>query len=363
MSRGTSPGDGENRKRDHLRLVLDGDVHMRGLSNGLERWRLAFDPFPDLDLAEVDTTSSFLDRDLSMPFLIGAMSGGVDEAQRLNQNLARAAAASGVGLELGSMRLALEASARGDKALDSFDLRALMPGQPLLGNLGATLLHEQAIDAIVGLSRELELDALSLHLNPLHEAFQRRGDTSFSGLRGPVRELHHALNSAGIRMGLKTVGFGAGTAALARLAELPCDYLELNGAGGTSFTRVEAARLGDSPEERLLAKAVAPFLDFGVPLADGLRSAAWLGAQEPRDLVAGGGLKDGVDLLKVLALGARLGSMAAPLLAPALESAAAVSEELDALRRGLSIAMFVCNCRNLDAVRSAGAALLEEVIP
>lgn len=349
--------DGQERKRDHLRLVIEGAVQMKELSNGLERWRLAFDPFPDLSLQSVDCGARFLDRELSMPFLIGAMSGGVAEATRMNRNLARAAQASGIALELGSMRLALEAPGAASAAMDSFDLRDLVPDHPLLGNLGVTILHAHAIDAVVGLAKDLRLDALSLHLNPLHEAFQAGGTTDFSGLRPKVEALHRALHRAGIQLGLKTVGFGASTPALVRLAELPFDYLELNGAGGTSFTRVEAARLDAGPRQ----KAIRPFLDFGVPLAEGLRAATWM--QRPWPVVAGGGLRDGVDLLKVLALGASLGSMAAPLLAPALDSAEAVIQELDALREGLRVAMFVCARRDLAAVREAGSALLEEVLP
>ncbi len=363
MSQGKGTEDAGRRKRDHLKLVAAGDMKMRCLSNGLERWRLAFDPFPDLDLESVDTSASFLERDLSMPFLIGAMSGGVAEARRVNENLARAAQSAGVALELGSMRLALEAQAQGDHALDSFDMRSLMPDQPLLGNLGVTILHDATPDAIVGLSKELRLDALSLHLNPLHEAFQRGGDTNFSGLRPRVEALAKALGHAGIRLGLKTIGFGASTAALSRLATLPFDYLELNGAGGTSFTRVEAARLDAHPDEAARARAIAPFLDFGIPLAEGLRAASWMRSEATWDLVAGGGLQDGVDLLKVLALGARLGSMAAPLLAPALESAEAVALELEALRLGLRAAMFVTSCGDLAAVGAAGSALLEEIVP
>ena len=356
-------GDGNNtraRKRDHLRLVSAGAVQMQDLSNGLERWRLAFDPFPDLALADVDCGASFLGRELSMPFLIGAMSGGVSEATRVNRNLARAAQASGVALELGSMRLALEASRdprTKERALDGFDLRDLLPDQAFIGNLGVTILHAHGVDAIVGLVRDLRLDALSLHLNPLHEAFQGQGTTDFSGLRPKVEALHGALNRAGLQLGLKTVGFGASTRALTRLAELPFDYLELNGAGGTSFTRVEAARLEAGPRQ----KAIRPFLDFGVPLAEGLRAAAWM--RQPWALIGGGGLRDGVDLLKVLALGASLGSVAAPLLAPALDSAEAVTQALDALREGLRVAMFVTSCRDVAAVRAAGSALLEEVLP
>lgn len=338
----------DQRKRDHIAIIMGGEVEMPREASELDRLRPAFDPFPDLNLADVDLRTRFLGKTLSMPFLIAAMSGGVEEATAVNQKLARAAAQLGVGMELGSLRVALERP-RG-AVLATYYVRDMLPDLPLVGNLGVTALHEpDSLTRIAELVLRLELDALSLHVNPLHEAFQEDGTTRFAGLGERVRELVEHLP---VPVGVKTVGFGAAPGALERLLSHGFAFVELHGAGGTSFTRVEAARIKD----RLKGDAIEEFLDFGVPLARGLDALTQLDGCPP--VVAGGGVRGGVDLFRVLALGATLGSAATPLLRAAMKGQRALEHLLETWREALRVAMFVTNTPNLTELQRRGRALL-----
>lgn len=340
--------DLSDRKRDHLRLVADGTAAMRDVTTGLERWRLSLDPLPELSLADVDTSTTFLGRRLAFPFLIAAMSGGPAEGGTLNRRLARVAAAMGVGLELGSLRPALP----GDPAtVATYDVRGLLPDGLLLGNIGATALLQPGVTTrLAELVEVLQLDGVSVHLNALHEAVQPAGDTDFVGVTDAVRALAARLP---VPVGLKTVGTGLAPRAVPRLAALPVSWLSIQGAGGTSFTRVEAARLVASVRQR----AARELQDAGTPLAEGLLAAAGF----PGPVIAGGGVRGGVDLFKCLALGASLGSAAAPLLVAALADEVEAVSLLAAWREAFRLALFSTGARDVATLRARGPLLLEVV--
>ena len=224
------------RKRTHIERVADGTAAMRTVTSGLERWRPALDPLPELALAEVDPSTSFLGRSLSFPFVIAAMSGGPAEAGLLNRRLARVAARTGVGLELGSLRPALGGDAQ---ALATYDVRSLLPDGLLLGNIGATALTQPGVpQRLIDLVGRLGLDGLAVHLNPLHEAVQPAGDTDFRGVADAVRAL---AATCPVPVGLKTVGHGVAPRVLPKLAALCPAWLSLQGSGGTSFVRLDLA--------------------------------------------------------------------------------------------------------------------------
>jgi isopentenyl-diphosphate delta-isomerase len=339
------------RKRAHLRIVAEEAVAMQRLGNGLERWRPAYDPMPELDLGAVDASTGFLGRRLSFPFLIAAVSGGVEEGAQLNRRLARVAARVGVGLELGSLRPLLES--RDEALLAGYDVRDLLGGGLLIGNLGATALRElEDLSPLLDLVRRLRLDALSLHVNPLHEAFQEDGTTGFAGLGERVAALARV---SPVPLGLKTIGFGASRRAIERLLALPVAYLELHGAGGTSFTRVESFRLRD-PVKRA---AIGDFLDFGVPVEECLGFASARAPGFP--ILAGGGLRGGLDLFKVLALGASLGCAAAPVVQAALLGDEPLITLLEGWRYAFRTALFVTGCASVAALKARGLAALERV--
>jgi isopentenyl-diphosphate delta-isomerase len=344
--RGARAGDPTNvRKIEHLDIVgRDREVDRRG--GHFDRVHLTHRALPEIDLADVDPATTFLGKRLSFPLLISCMTGGDHDVIRtINRNLAIAAQASGVAMGVGSQRVMFTTPA----ARASFALREHAPDAVLLGNLGAVQLNlgmglrecREAVDV-------LRADALCLHLNPLQEAVQPEGDTRFGGLAHRIGEVARAL---GVPVIVKEVGAGLSPADAALVAEAGVRYVDVAGSGGTSWSRIEHHR---QPADGLgLA-----FQDWGVPTPIALRRLRPL--RDRLVLIASGGIRNGIDMVKSMVLGASLCGLAAPFLAPARESADAVIGVIQRLRREFVTAMFLLGVRDVAALVGNDALLLEE---
>jgi isopentenyl-diphosphate delta-isomerase len=335
--------DTATRKDRHLDACLSGDVEAGG-GNGLDAWRFDHQALPGIDLDEVDTRATLLGRDLAWPFVIGAMTGGTPRGAAFNDALARAAAATGCGLALGSMRAALEDGA----AVAGFDVRSRVPGVPLvLGNVGVSHAGPPHDDAVLAACRRLGLDALVVHLNPLQEAVQG-GDVAYRGAEDRLAALAARLRGElGVRLVVKEVGSGLSQATLRRLAAARPDAVETAGTGGTSWARVEA-RLTADP---VRARCGETFAAWGHPLADSLR---WARQELPGTaVIASGGLRTGLDLAKAIRLGAAAGAMAGPLLRAAERGPETLARALSATLLELRVAMFLTGSRTIAELRAA----------
>jgi isopentenyl-diphosphate delta-isomerase len=211
------------RKRKHLEACLHGEVAFQKTTTGLERFRLRYQALSGLALSEVDLTTPFLGKTLKAPFLIGAMTGGEENGERINLALAEAAEALGVGMMLGSGRVVLERP----EALRSFQVRKVAPKALLVANLGLAQLRRYGREDLVRLVEMLEADALALHVNPLQEAVQR-GDTDFRGLLARLR----ALLPLPFPVLVKEVGHGLSREAALALKGLPLAAVGGQGKGG-----------------------------------------------------------------------------------------------------------------------------------
>lgn len=334
--------DISRRKSDHLRIVTEGRGEQHRLESGFDQVRFQHHALPDLDMAAIDCTTRFLGRDLGAPLLISAMTGGPEEAERINLHIAEACAHHRIALSVGSQRIAVEAGGQGGLG---GSLRALAPDIPILGNIGAVQLNYGF--GLAQLQRAVEMigaDALILHLNPLQEAIQEGGDRDFSGLLHRIKGLARALP---VPLGVKEVGAGLSAPLARRLLEAGVTILDVAGAGGTSWARVEAER----GPERLRALA-APFHDWGIPTATALRGIAPLmGAGQV--LIGSGGVRHGLDVARAIRLGADLAGQAAGALPAALTSAEALSDHLSDVITQLRIAMFCTGSADLAALRQA----------
>ena len=330
----------EQRKSRHLDVCLDDDVASR-LDAGWEAVRLRHEALPEIALADVDVGTAFLGLPLRAPLLISSMTGGTSRAAEINRRLARGAEAAGIAFALGSGRAMIE-----DDALRAtFDVRPVAPRVVLFANLGAVQLNYGVrINDARRLVDRLQANGLYLHLNPLQEALQRGGDTNFRALEPKIAALCEALDVPVI---VKSVGSGIAPSTAARLLSCGVAAIDVAGAGGTSWARVEGKRSGDAARERI-AEA---FGDWGYPTP---RATAALRAALPRvPLIASGGIRDGVQIAKALALGADLAGLALPFLRAADESDAAVASLIDELVSGLRIAMFATASRRVADLREA----------
>lgn len=320
-------GDTASRKADHIRINLEEDVRS-GLTTGLERYRFVHQALPELNLAEVDTRVTLFGKTLAAPLLISSMTGGTEEAGQLNRRLAGAAQAAGIAMGLGSQRAGLE-----DPALaPSFQVRAVAPNILLFANLGAVQLnYGYTVDHCRRAVDMIEADALILHFNALQEAVQPEGDADFSGLLKKIEAVCRALPVPVIG---KEVGWGISERAARQLAEAGVAAIDVAGAGGTSWSQVEMHRAQTESQKRI----AAAFLDWGLPTAESILNVKRVAPQLL--ILASGGLRDGIDVAKCVALGACVGGLAGPFLKAANISEEHVLEVIHELAREIRIAMF-----------------------
>jgi isopentenyl-diphosphate delta-isomerase len=332
-----------SRKADHIRINLEEDVVSR-LTNGLERYRFMHQALPELDACEIDTSLSIFSKQLQAPLLISCMTGGTEEARQINRNLALAAQEAGVAMGVGSTRVAV---VRPELA-DTFRVRDVAPDILLFANIGAVQLNygfdaEQCRRAVATIGA----DGLVLHLNPLQEMLQPEGDHNWSGLLTKIEQVVRALHTEGIPVIAKEVGWGISPRAARDLANAGVDAIDVAGAGGTSWSQVEMFRAHNQVQRRI-AEA---FVDWGIPTAD---SICYVREAAPgMTIFASGGLKNGVDGAKCLALGATLFGMARPFLRAATISAQAVAAEVAVIVGQLRAVMLCTGSRDLDALRRA----------
>lgn len=329
----------ERRKDDHIRINLDEDVQFPRVTTGLERLRFMHQALPELDLEAVDTRTTVFGKSLSSPLLISSMTGGTERARQINLTLAEAARSAGIALGLGSLRAALE-----DPALaPTYDVRRVAPNILLFANLGAVQLNygygleqcQRAVDMVGA-------DALILHFNALQEAVQPEGDSRFSGLLARVEAICRGLEVPVIA---KEVGWGFSPQAARQLADAGVAAIDVAGSGGTSWSEVEYHRAPTAQH----ANVARAFADWGIPTADSLR---YVREAAPGLLVfASGGLRDGVDIAKCIALGAELGGMAGPFLQAAAQSVDAVNKLIWELSTQLRVAMFAAGAANIAALK------------
>ncbi len=327
MSKVTDNPVTETRKADHIRINLERDVQFPRLTTGLEHYRFVHQALPEINLRDVDTSIDLFGKKLSAPIIISSMTGGTEIAYRINQHLAEAAQANIIGMGLGSQRAAVE---RAELAY-TYQVRNVAPNILLFANLGAVQLNygyspdqcRRAVDMV-------EADALILHFNVLQEAVQPEGDTNFAGLLAKVEEVCTAV---GVPVIAKEVGWGFSEKNARDLANAGVAGIDVAGSGGTSWSEVEYHRAPDA----FHARVAASFADWGIPTAEAIQYA--VNGAPHITIIASGGLRDGIDIAKCIALGAAAGGMAGPFLKAADQSAEAVDQLIRELSAQIRIAM------------------------
>ncbi|MGO9154719.1 type 2 isopentenyl-diphosphate Delta-isomerase [Mycobacterium sp.] len=338
--------DMATRKRRHIDVCREGDVGYHGVTTGLERYRLPYNALTQTNLDDIDLAVEFLGARLRAPLLVGAMTGGAELSGIINRNLATAAQRLGIGMMLGSQRVMLE-SALGEQAAASFSVRDVAPDVLLFGNIGLSQFTKDAVPDIVQALDRVGANALAVHTNPLQEAMQHNGDTDFAG---SVGRLHDVAATLDYPVLLKEVGHGIGASAVAELLRAtgkpPVAAIDVAGAGGTSWSRVEQlVRYGELRYPDLA--------DWGIPTAQALLEVR--AALPDIPLVASGGIRTGMDAAKALALGADVVAVARPLLCAAIESAGAATSWLQRFVDELRTCLHGCGAADMPALRNLGA--------
>ena len=337
-----------SRKRDHVELVVNRDVAFRAKSAGFERLDFEHNAVPELNFADVDSRSVFLGRTLSAPLMISCMTGGYDEAEAINRALGAACEQENIAMGVGSQRQALE----NDTFVESFRAaRRAAPSIPIVANIGAAEVAARLeIDHARKLVDMVEANALTVHLNPLQELLQPEGNTKFAGVLAGIERLAAALN---VPIIAKEVGAGISAAAAQRLLDVGVEWIDVAGAGGTSWAGVEILRRSN-PE------LVDMFWDWGIPTVDCLIEMNELRQSRAFGLVGSGGLTSGLDLAKTIRLGADLGAAARPFVrALKTKGEAALLAEIRAWKYQLRAAMFLTGSATLEELSRAECRLVD----
>lgn len=323
-----------DRKEEHIRINLAEDVRS-ALTSGLERYHFIHQALPEIDLQAVDLGLNLFGRRLAAPVLISSMTGGAAGAGEINHRLAEAARELGFAMGVGSQRAALEHP----EQAHTFQVRREAPDVLLFANLGAIQLNNgYGLDECRRAVDMIEADALYLHLNPLQEAVQPGGDTNFAGLAGKIETIAGKL---GVPVIAKEVGWGISVQTARLLAECGVAAIDVAGAGGTSWSQVEMHRAPDEFTREL----AAAFAGWGIPTAESILNTREAAPALP--VFASGGIKDGLDIAKSLALGATLGGMAGNFLKAAAVSTEKTIEIGKLLAQQMRVTMFASGAASL----------------
>lgn len=329
----------ERRKADHIRINLEEDVSFNNLTTGLEKYFFMHQALPEINLADIDTNSTLFGKQLKTPLLISSMTGGTAEAGEINRTLAEAAQEAGIAMGLGSQRAALE----DDSLADTYHVRHVAPDILLFANLGAVQLNygyglEQCRRAV----DMCEADALILHFNALQEAVQPEGDGNFTNLLSRVEQICRDLPVPVIA---KEVGWGFAEETARQLADAGVAAIDVAGAGGTSWSQVEMYR---APTARH-ARVAGAFVDWGIPTAVSIQYCRNAAPNLP--IIASGGIRNGIDVAKCIALGADVVGFAGEFLRAADQNGVAgVIELAETITDELRVAMFCAGAENIPAL-------------
>jgi len=283
----------QSRKLDHIAYSLklsDGPG-----TTGLEDMMLVHNCLPELDLSDIDLRTSVAGLTFSCPIYLNAITGGARDVTDINRQLARAARACDIPMAVGSQAAALEDAA----VRESFQVvRDEYPEGILLANISGGATVFEACEAV----EMIKADALQIHLNAAQELAMREGDRTF---RGCANNIGAIAAQVGVPVIAKEVGFGIAKEQAVQLVRLGAAAIDVGGSGGTNFACIEAARISDT---------IPSFLGlWGIPTAVSLIEVV-TAVGGKTDVLASGGLRSALDLVKALSLGAKAVGIAAPCL-------------------------------------------------
>jgi isopentenyl-diphosphate Delta-isomerase len=340
-----------SRKDDHLALCAEQDVGFRRASTLLECVRLVHDALPDIALGEIDTSIHLLGKTLRAPLVIASMTGGTEEAGRVNRELASLAEERGYGFGLGSQR----AMHTRPGTVTTYRVREVAPRTLVLGNVGVVQARSMTTSELRVLVEEVGADGLCVHLNPAMELIQPGGDRDFSHGLATIARL---VRDLGLPVVVKETGCGIAPAVGRRLHDVGVRHVDVSGAGGTSWVGVETKRAAAAGDERARGLGEA-FWDWGIPTAASVALLAPMGFDT---IVATGGIATGLDVARAIALGASAAGIARPLLrALSAGGRQGATDLMDAVESELRAAMLLTGSRDIAALRRAPRVVVGEL--
>ena len=332
----------QGRKDEHLNITLKHPSNSLETS-WLEHITLIHHAFPPINFQEIETSTTFLGRSIAAPLILGALTGGTPEGQKINEQIANMAEQFQIPMMLGSQRIALEHP----QTTKSFSIaRKKAPTALLIANIGiAQLSTIQTVEALENLVQMIEADAIAIHLNPLQEVIQPKGDTDFKtylpallAVRDLARQLH-------IPLIVKETGAGLSREVVQLLIDNEISIIDVAGRGGTSFSMIEHYR-ATQIQDTIRSTAGETFRNWGVPTAASILEARSISPPSIH-IIGSGGIRTGLDVGKVLALGADLSGIAKPLLDHYTNKPSTLQTYIETIIYELRAAMFLTGKKTL----------------
>ena len=331
----------EERKQAHLDICLTQDVSYG--NTRLQEIHLIHKSVPELALANIDTSSTFLGKRISVPIFVSCMTGGSKDGARININLAEAAEALCIPLGIGSIKILFN----NESLVSDFMLKHIAPSVPILANLSALQLNEISYSNIFAMLETLQVDALVLHVNPIQELCQYNGDTDFGGVWNHIIQF---TQSCPIPIIVKEVGFGIALDIVDTLLGYGVQYIDIAGSGGTNWAKVE---LLHNPSLIAITNAIPSIAmpeealyQLGHPTA-----LLMLALYKHNNILASGGIQDAMDIARCLVLGAKAVGLALPIIKLANHSSTFVIDYIEALTSTFAKIMLVCGASCIEDVR------------
>lgn len=339
------------RKHSHIEICLHGDIAFSGKSTGFERCEFEHNALPEISFGAIDLSTTFLKKTIAAPLMISSMTGGYSEATTLNQRLAEAAEHFGIPLGVGSMRQALENS----QQRESFTVvRKYAPSVQIFANIGAPEIAAGLTGSDINTMIELvDADGLIVHLNAAQELFQPEGNTDF---RHFLEQLEALISVIPVPVIAKEVGCGISASVAGRLIEAGVQVIDVAGAGGISWQKVEEIRYTRQfgQETRFSLPALEELLNWGIPTAQCLLDIRAMKKEHPGfssvEIIASGGIRCGTDIAKSLALGAQIAASAGSLL-KALH-AGTLEKTIETWLNDLRAVMFLTGSATIEELRN-----------
>lgn len=329
----------EQRKQDHIELALL-PVNQASEHLVFDEVHLNHEALPDLDFQEIQLSSYRFGQSVPSPFFISSMTAGHKGAESINRKLVEACAQSGWAMGVGSQRRELS----DDLAASEWQgLRRDFPSVNLLGNLGIAQLLTAPLSRIQRLTDALQACALIIHCNPLQEVIQPEGTPQFKGCWQALASLVVALP---IPVVVKETGCGFSGSTLKRLDDMGVAAVDVSGLGGTHWGRIEGAR---ASSDSTRSRTAHTFKHWGIDTVKSVQNAI---AIEPGfEIWGSGGVRNGLDAAKLLALGATSVGFAKPMLEAAMDSAQRVQELMQTIEYELRVAMFCTGSRVISELK------------
>lgn len=325
----------QKRKKEHVELSLNRDVFYNK-KTGFEEYDFVHNALPEVNFEDVDLSADLLGRTFSFPLFISSMTGGYSNAGAVNAEIASFCERRNLPFGVGSQRAMLEDPAE----LDSFAVvRRKAPNAFIAANIGgAQLIGGLDQDRVDMLIQSISADAVIVHLNPLQELMQPEGDTNFKGVKEGIRKLREQCICPVI---VKETGAGISFKTANELLELGVDVIDVAGAGGTSWAKVENLREQTS-------EPMHQFDDWGTPTAVCIAEIVNLKDHYDFELIASGGIRSSFDLVKSIALGADFAASAQPVIKAIFDEESGPDQMLDLWMKECRIILTLLGCNSFD---------------